>query len=509
MIQKNQQSTNASINSNLRLSVLFGPLRMLVPAILNVILYALLVRFGGFQLVGTWATIQLVLYYLGVLDLGFGKLIQQQIASGNTSKIRLEEKYRLLILFYLCSGLVLVLLCYYLGDYLLGISNMFGRWQTALMLIIVICAILAILCNLQSSILIGNHKLFFVQGIELLQAIMSFVIAIIGLYLGFPIGGLLIGLLLSLLTRMIITSILIYRYNPGYFWLLPRFGNYASVLDLLRKGENFFLLFIADYFRYPLVRLIVLLSLGTTALGIYDVANKIPQMLRDAFGSGLSAIFPAFSSWYSKKDSNVALSALQRVLVYISTTSVLFLGIYYALSPYVIKYWIGTSINEIVLVSRILTVWWLVSSYMIPYWWAALGLGLVKLCSMLYWMHVALIIILWTVGINLDFSVSDYAWMLVVSGTIMQITFFFYLEKKTHLLSATLKDKSTCIITACSVILFVMVLLNAELKNLSFSLVANVVMVLSFIFYISMVAYLKREDLSKMRVLLIGKFICI
>lgn len=492
---------DAVINRNIKLSVFLGPIRMLIPALLNLILYALLIKSGGIELIGFWASIQLILFYVGAFDLGFGKLIQQEIATGSMSSTVLENHFRTLIGLYLLSGLILlcIVLCCVnrcqdmLGDY--GPKG-YGISASGLLIAVIISAVLTMVCNLQSAILIGNHKLYYVQSMEILQSVTHFVVSVIGAVLGFPVHGLVTGLFLSALGRTAATSFILYRHHPHHFWLGPRFANIVSVIRLARRAKFFSLLYMTEYFRYPLVRLIVLSTLGTVALGVYDIANKIPQMLRDAFGSGLSAMFPAFSSWKSSKtDSSVR--ALRMSLVYISMTSVLLLGLYYAFCSQILSFWIGSRscLEEIHDVTRVLTAWWLISSYMIPYWWAALGSGFVKFCSVLYCCHVVVLIAAWMMGRTHGFTLVDYAWILLLSGFVVQCVFLIYLEKKSSMVSLSLANKETRIIAAFSIVLSLMILVHSGLTFVISPTVDRYFIVGMSALYFMMIAIMKKERL--------------
>ncbi len=492
-------SKDAVINKNIKLSVFLGPIRMLIPALLNLVLYALLIKSGGIELIGFWASIQLILFYVGAFDLGFGKLIQQEVAAVSMSSAVLENHFRALIALYLLGGLILscLVLCWgnscqdMLGDY--G-RNVYGMSVSKLLIAVTISAVLTMVCNLQSAILIGNHKLYYVQSAELLQSVTHFIVSVIGIMSGFPVGGLVTGLFLSVLAKTAATSLMLYRHHPDHFWLGPRFMKIPSVLRLGRRAKYFSLLYITEYFRYPLIRLIILSTLGTVPLGVYDIANKIPQMLRDAFGSGLSAMFPAFSSWKSSNTSS-SIRTLRMSLVYISTTSVFLLGLYYAFCSQILSFWIGNRacLEEIYSVTRVLTAWWLISSYMIPYWWAALGSGFVRFCSILYCCHVAVLIVAWTIGRTHGFGLLDYAWILLVSGFMVQCVFLIYLEKKSRMVSWSLADKETRAIAVSSIAVSLTILIHSSLLFVVSPIIDRYLIVGIFALYFITIAVIKKE----------------
>ncbi len=489
---------DATIHRNLKLSVLLGPIRMLMPALLNMILYAWLIRSGGIRLVGVWASIQLMLFYFGALDLGLGRLIQHEIAARSISDNKLESNCRTLIAVYCMIGATLIFaLLYYFQHYQeqLIIYGWPRRELIMLVIIVIISAVLTMISNLESAILIGNHKLYLVQWIEILQSVTHFIVSAIGLIFGYPVAGLVIGLLLSLLCRLTATCLMLYRYFPHQLWLAPRVRDILSLIELGRRAKYFSTLYVAEYFRYPLIRLIILSSLGTVSLGIYDMANKIPQMLRDAFGSGLNAIFPAFSSWKSCKNKNVSIEALRGAITYVSTTSVFLLGLYYAFSQHILSVWIGSgsSVDHICNITKILTVWWLISSYMIPYWWAALGLGLVKSCSLLYWFHVMILIIGWRLGVKLNFGLAEYAWILLVTGVIIQLMFFMYLEKKTRMLSSSLNDRKTMTLGILSGTISMIILIHVKYTFVISPQIDKYIIVGMFAFFLFAVLILQRK----------------
>jgi O-antigen/teichoic acid export membrane protein len=492
---------DAAINRNIKLSVFLGPIRMLAPALLNLVLYALLIKSGGIELIGFWASIQLILFYVGAFDLGFGKLIPLEIAAGSMPSVILEDHFRALIGLYLIGGLVLiclVLCCAQSCQDMLGDQGLkvYGISASELLIAVTVSAVLTMVCNLQSAILIGNHKLYYVQSTEILQSVTQFIVSVIGVILGYPVYGLVTGLFFSILGKTAATSFILHRYHPDHFWLRPRFASIISVVRLARRARYFSLLYMTEYFRYPMVRLIILSTLGTVALGVYDLANKIPQMLRDAFGSGLSAIFPAFSSWrFSNADSSVR--ALQMSLVYISTTSVLLLGVYYAFCGEILLFWIGSGsrLEEIYSVTRVLTAWWLISSYMIPYWWAALGSGFVRFCSILYCCHVVVLIVVWTIGRTYGFSLVDYAWILLVSGFIVQCVFLIYFENKSRMVSLSLADKRTRIIAAFSIVLSFVILVHSGFAFVVSPAIDRYLIVGMFALYLMTIAVIKRHRL--------------
>ena len=89
-------STDAAINRGLTLSFFLGPVRTLIPAVLSLVLCSILLRTGGLKLVGVWGTIQLFILYLSLLGLGFGRYIQQRIAT-ESSILETERDFRTIL----------------------------------------------------------------------------------------------------------------------------------------------------------------------------------------------------------------------------------------------------------------------------------------------------------------------------------------------------------------------------------------------------------------------------
>ena len=330
-----------------------------------------------------------------------------------------------------------------------------------LFILIITSSFLTQIGALQGAVLAGNHKLYLTQSADALQSFIIFIIAATGSHFGLPVPALVTGIFIGALVRVLAISAIIQHYYPNYLWINPLFSGKSRLIQLLNATGPYFLLELTEILRYPLIRIMILFSGGPSSLGVYDLANKIPQVMRDALSSGLIAIFPAAATWSKNHKTDRFIHSVAKGVVFTSMTSIPLLSLYYFASPYIIKLWLGQNIAKIENTTKILTIWWLISSYTIPLWWAAIGQGCAALCARVSWLQVGTLLILWILGWKFEFGIEGYASGLLFTGILMQATFLFLIQTKFRLVTATFANQKVRIAITLSFLLFLGALLAA------------------------------------------------
>ena len=70
-------------------------------------------------------------------------------------------------------------------------------------------------------------------------------------------------------------------------------------LELLGEAKGFILLDTGNVLSEAMVRILLVVMAGPSELGLYDIANRLPVLIRNAFTYGLLAIFPAIAALQS------------------------------------------------------------------------------------------------------------------------------------------------------------------------------------------------------------------
>jgi O-antigen/teichoic acid export membrane protein len=240
--------------------------------------------------------------------------------------------------------------------------------------------------------------------------------------------------------------------------------------------------------REPLLKYAIFLCCGSASVGIFELASKIPASIRQVFLYGLGALMPAFA----KLDQDGAPSNIIRLgqdaLRYIFFGAIGALFLYLLNANQLLNLWLGSTNDELLIMTILMTFWWMATSVNVPAWWLGIGIGSVWPNTLIAGFHfiLALGLVCLTWIISFDSLTLVFLW--VICGIGMQILLYTLMEWKTKMIkSMYLSREMALVFTAFITVTGMTFLCHFWLRRVFFS-PATVLISSVLFFYLQVIA---------------------
>jgi O-antigen/teichoic acid export membrane protein len=445
--------TGANIRLNLIASTLLGPLRAVVPALLAVFFYPILLHAGGLELVGMWAILQLIVSYIGLCACGLPSLVMRKIAAGGDGAVATIDPIRVALGGYLFGGVVLLVVAAACAQPFWRLVQLPPDPDVVAALVTTILAgVIANVATLYGAVLSGLHRYYVAQMAETLGAVAQFAVAATFIFLGQASLGLAIGLLAGKITILVLVMASTWRREPEYRAIRPRL-HLGDFVRLLREAKGFILFNTGSALLEPTARGLLVFMAGPSELALFDIANRLPSLIRNSFTFGLMALFPAITALRAQQRTagiEQVLRASMGVVVFLIITP---LAAYIILAKPVLFLWLGDVGTRVAVITLVTTAWWIVTAYNLPFYLTIQALDLESVVARNVWLHILLIvlggILLHRVGIN----AMTISWLVLVTGAISQVQFYVEVQCRTRLLSIAFASRRDIIVALASLVL--------------------------------------------------------
>ncbi len=428
------EKTYWRLNRDVKLSVLLGPFRILMPVIGYAVLYPLLLKYSSLKVVGVWSLISSLVAVTSIGDIGFSQLLTRDAIDRRVTSEALWLDYYTASRFYL-------LLIGFLSVCVLFLSIAFDSYlatnETAvplalIIVMVVVSAGLQLINKLDSAILAAKHDYYTVQYVGILAQFFLFIPAILGVVGGIPLEGLACGTLLS----SAFSWYFVRRRLPGVF---PEFASriapaWSETLRHTRvqmiRGRHFYAITLAVLIRLPLTRVVVGGSAGLEGIAIFDIAMRVTQSIRDVVASGLGVLFPAFNKLFRDADVDKLVHLARRSSMALIAIGGLSLTGFALLADWFYELWLGDVPAFLVVTSLVLAGWQLIALLNVPFWFILLASEEERMASISIWCHTILILLAAPLAYKLQASVDQVAMYWAVSSLLTQALIYYHVQRK-------------------------------------------------------------------------------
>ncbi len=359
-------------SSGLLRSFLLGPMRALVPALLNVLLMSVIVSKGGLQTVGLWGIFNLLVGIFLLGDFGVSQHISRDLSAGLRSMPEVRATVEAIIGFWLLATVLIIALALVFARPILASQGIevnavsFG----ALALLPLTCAA-ALICGLYTFMHISAHQVHYAQVNQVVGAFMQFAVAICLLHLVEPYLALVIALASGYAVRAVGLYRNLRRIN---FEAAPRRLRWPStrfLIGLFRQTKGFALLGAAQQLFHIVNRIGILTFGGTAVLGAFEIASRVPFLLEQAFGNGLQPLFAVFAGadWHSDEGKAKIRRLAQWIYDLLVVTSIGCLAAWIALSGSIIGIWLNLDNPDLVFATQLFGLFNAVRTFNVPTFW--------------------------------------------------------------------------------------------------------------------------------------------
>lgn len=386
-----------------------------LPLIVGIITIPFVVNGLGTEQFGLLSLAFIVLSYFTIFDLGLGRATTKYIAE-SLGKSEIQQIPSILwtsvttqaLLGFSC-GIVLFFFVPFLVEEILHIPPyLFSEAKITLYLIALSIPLIMISSSFTGFIQ-ANQRFDLLNSISIPSSILSYILPLFGLLLGFSLSGIVILLIIARFCAFI-------AYIMACFHIQPQLKKYSYSSDLLSRLFIFGGWATVSNIVSPLMvymdRFLIGAILTISAVTYYTVPYDIVTRLWIISSSLILAIFPAFSTLEGLKDRVTVGVVFARSLKYLIITigPIAILGILFSYD--ILQIWLGNDFAmESTLTMQILTIGVLINSLAhIPF--ALLqGSGRPEIPAKFHLIELSFyIVILWIFVVNYGISGAACAW---------------------------------------------------------------------------------------------------
>jgi len=452
---------HADIHRDLRLSHLVGTLRILLPTAVVFATYPVLLRRAGLEVVGVWSLLSTVVGYTGLLDIGFTSVLTKAMAtgSGQLDVTRLAVWRRSAAAAYLVGGVALAIGGLLVGSHLaaFGVAPRFQHAVTIGLVALILATICQLMMKLELTVFKAHHQTYVEQWVLSLATTLTYLAGLIGAYLDRPIEALALGALVANGLLYIWVRAAVRKTFPDLFRALALASRPIRVVDfrdLVHHGKHFFSLSLVFVVREPVFRLLIAWILGAGAVGLYDIANRTPMLVRELGASGSQSLFAGLARTDSSGGRGETERVLRAAFFYLFALGGTGLAFFAVSRDLVFIVWLGKSApSGLSQAGLLMAVWWGITLLNVPFYWLLQARGLEKPLANSVWLHTASVVAVVTLARSSFHSLAGILAVWIVSGIATQVYIYVLAERTTQLTTTLLLNRNVLLYLACCLIL--------------------------------------------------------
>jgi O-antigen/teichoic acid export membrane protein len=468
---KTNEDLSKHVKQDLKLSVLSGPLTVIIPVLSYIFLYPIILSRSSIEVLGLWSLYVTTASFFTVADIGFSQHFVREASKDQSPNILRILKEELLSArrFYLLLGLVGVIILLVFNKVIFVSSEKIYPPSGLLIsaIILIISGTIQLISSLDAAILSARADNYYVRLIRSISSIFTYSIAVCGALLDLPIEGFSVGFFIS-------NNFLILVYHRRFKikhkdWhsvniSAPFKQSLKDLKNLLQKSLQLYSVSIGMLIRQPVVRYVVAISLGLSATGVFDIAMRVTTTLREIAANGFSTLFPFFSYFYRRNDKRKIINVIRTSLIILIPVGFISTIIFIFYSEFIYSIWLKEIPPGAVLATIVLAIWQLITLINVPFWHLLLASHNEKIAAISIWAHtlsILLIIPLKLIGI--EFALYSLLIYWTATSLLTQLLIYISVERKLSLLWIVFKSKQIISIIIINVIYFILTMFTGRL----------------------------------------------
>ncbi len=441
--------------TDMRRSSLIGPVNLIISALCYLILYPIILANSGIEVLGLWTILAAITQYIALSDVGFSVFLARKTAQtyGELEGVDdIRQEYATAARFYygasvlgVVVALVVTTLWSYVppGDY----SRTSVAWSVG---IVVLGAFSQLISQLGSAVLSGIGCASLVLAYSSPLPLIRLGLGVLGAVNGKPIEGLACGNFVEGILRWSLMEMLIRKKIRN--WGAPTKFEWRDFSIRLRRlvlgGKDLYAITVASLLREPMFRTIIAATLGLGAAGTYDIARRIPEMLRALITGGLSTYLPALSKIFEKRDQCEVIFTVRKMTALLCLGGATAFGAYVVFSKSLIEVWIPNAPEDVAQCTRLFSIWCMVTLINVPYWYLLQAAHREEIAAKSLWLHTALLIFLVPLSTVCEISLQGYVLYWLLSSILTQIAIYVAIKRMFGFLWRALFPSLICITTS-------------------------------------------------------------
>lgn len=435
-------------------SFLLGPLRSLGPAILNILLYPILLAHGGLATIGIWGSINLVISSVMLADLGFSQFFGRTLARGDAGRRELQTNVEMIFTVWAIITLVFTIGALSLMGPMSAVLGVQPTYTFALAVVLVALAgYLSLVCASLNYLLIGAEMVSVAQMNDLRVSGLQFIVAAGLVQVSEPFLALACAIAVRFAARAAGLYLALRRHNVFVASIRPVRPKVGVFAVLLKESGGFALLRISQQSLQIVNRTAVLAVGGPAMLGAFETASRIPLLLEQAISNGLVSFFPIFSAAdWTTADGRVQSHSLVRwAYRLLLASSVGALGAWIALAGPIIGIWLNLADPSIVFATQLFGIYNLVRAMNIFTFLALQARGGETSVGLLYGAQAVFtggaLMVAGALGYR---EFTDAAIIIAVLGCISEVLLVLIAQLRTHFLSVAIAGLGDLVSPLCA-----------------------------------------------------------
>ena len=208
------------------------------------------------------------------------------------------------------------------------------------------------------AVLEGMQRFAVFQAIELTRGLIQAALWSVALIAGYGVAALAAGLAVSTMVTLLLYWYFAHRAVPG-LRASPRRATRSELRRLVTFGGSVFVLRFAGTLYRQMDKVILGVALTPSAVGLYEIANKIHLMASTAQSMSVSALLPAAATWRRKPE--VLRDIYLRGSCYTVAASLPVLVGAFAFAEPLVRDWIGSEADGAALPARLFLAYLLIN----------------------------------------------------------------------------------------------------------------------------------------------------
>lgn len=432
------------LHRDIRRSSIYGAAQILVGVVTYAVLYPLILEKSGLEVVGLWSLAMAMSAYMTLSDVGFSITLTRKISSAGTrdEAASFYGDYLTSVRFYVGVFIGLSLMWLLAQSVCSDMLPLFyGRLALVWTILLLILATgVQLVAQLNGAVLAGIHETFYIKKVGCFLPVCRLVIGGLGAYWARPLEGIVLAILFENLLSCLLFHWRIKKVFPqwGRAGSYPQGRYWRRLWRLMRDGRDIYLISLGNMFREPVFRAMIVYILGFAAAGLYDIAKRVPDMIRSLLVGGSQSYMPAFGRLLAQGDLAAVEGWVRRMVAFLCAGGALFLGGFYACGGDLFAVWLPSLPPSAFAGARIMTIWAGITLINVPYWYLIQAANRERAAALSMWSHSGLILLLIPLNAWASFELSDLLIYWCATSLVAQILLYAAVQRSLGLFWRTI-----------------------------------------------------------------------
>ena len=160
------------------------------------------------------------------------------------------------------------------------------------------------------------------------------------------------------------------------------------------------------FIREALFRLLFAITMGLEASAVFEIANRVCLLLFNVITAGFTALYPTFSNFKHSKNQEAswilffyAFQIMAGLGVWVMVQGIVFINVFFDV-------WLGGAEEQLISVTRILLIWYIVNLIFLPLWHLTNALGYEKFIFFIVAIHGTGGLSLFLLGLPVEWTLT-------------------------------------------------------------------------------------------------------